>query len=150
MKKTMSVFIFLLVVLSVTAQNEVVDSVFTGKMVINKDSRLDILAKNESRSNSYSTKSAKGYRLLVLSSNDRQKVMDVRAKLLQQYPEEKVYMAFQNPFIKLKFGDFVEKPDAEKYKNLLTRAHLVTTNIYIVPEAVELKPDKNKGKKEEN
>ena len=150
MKTTMSIVIFLLVVLSVTAQNEVMDSVFTGKMVINKDSRLDILAKNESRSNSYSSKSAKGYRLLVLSSNDRQKVMDVRAKLLQQYPEEKVYMAFQNPFIKLKFGDFVEKPDAEKYKNLLTRAHLVTTNIYIVPEAVELKPDKNKGKKEEN
>lgn len=149
MKRTVSSFIFLLVLATAAAQNTPADSVNTGKVTVNKDARLDLLEKKELEFNTLGTKSAKGYRLLVLSSNDREKVMSVRAKLLQQFPEQKVYMTFQAPFIKLKFGNFVEKPEAEKYRDLLARSHLVTTNVYIVPEVVEIKPDKNKAKEEE-
>ena len=52
-------------------------------------------------------------------------------------------MTFQAPFIKLKFGNFVEKADAEKYRDLLMKAKFITNNIYVVPEIVEVKPDKN-------
>lgn len=149
MKKVVCSLIFLMAVISVSAQNGNADTVFTGKVVVNKDPRLDILARKEVEFNTISHKSSKGFRLLVLSSNDREKVMGVRSELLQQFPEQKVYMVFQNPFIKLKFGNFVDKPEAEKYKDMLTRSHLVTTNIYIVPEAVEIRPDKNKGKEDE-
>ena len=81
---------------------------------------------------------------MVLSSNDREKVMNLRAKLLQQYPEQKVYMIFQNPFIKLKFGNFIDKTEAERYRDLLSQSQLVSNNIYILPETVEVKPDKIK------
>ncbi len=149
MKKTISSFLFLFIITTAGAQNDPPDSVFTGKVIVNKDARLDILAKKELEFNTLGTKSAKGFRLLVLSSNDRDKVMSIRAKLLQQFPEQKVYMAFQAPFIKLKFGNFAEKPEAEKYRGLLTKSHLVTTNVYIVPEIIEIKADKNKEKEEE-
>lgn len=149
MKKTVSGFLFLLVMSTAGAQNTPADSANTGKVVVNKDARLDELEKKELEFNTLGTKSAKGYRLLVLSSNDREKVMSVRAKLLQQFPEQKVYMAFQAPFIKLKFGNFVEKPEAERYRDLLARSHLVTTNVYIVPEVVEVKASQLKEKEEE-
>jgi hypothetical protein len=116
--------------------------------MVTKDPRLDILAKQEAEFNKATvglgTKAAKGYRLLVLSSNDRSYAMKIRASLLERFPEEKVYMSFQAPFIKLKFGNFVEKDDAEKYRKMITSYKIVTTNVYLVPEVVEVKVDKNK------
>lgn len=131
------------------AQSTLTDSVITGTVSVIKDPRLDILAKKEAEFNANGLKSAKGFRLLVLSSNDRDKVMKVRAMLLQQFPEQKVYMTFQAPYIKLKFGNFAEKPEAEKYKDLINRQRIVTTNVYVVPEVVEVKPDKLKEKEEQ-
>lgn len=109
-----------------------------------KDPRLDILGKKEAEFNSSGIRSAKGYRLFVLKSNDREQVMRVRAQLMQVFPDQKPYMIFQAPFIKLKFGDFVEKTDAEKYRLQIMKAKIVPGNVYVVPEIVEVKPDKNK------
>ena len=85
---------------------------------------------------------------MVINSRDKDLVMKVRAQLLQRYPEQKIYMSFQAPYIKIKFGNFVEKDEAEKYKKMLTTSNLVSTSIYMVPEMVEVKPDKNKEKEE--
>lgn len=112
------------------------------KVTINKDPRLDILAKVEADINNYTNRFAKGYRLVVLKSNNRDYAMKVRAYLLQNYPDEKVIMTYQSPFIKMKFGDFVEKKDAEKVRDLILRDGVITGNIYVVPDTIELKPDK--------
>lgn len=126
-----------------------VDSANLGKLTVNKDPRLDILERKEAEFNLMGTRLAKGYRLLILKSNDRTYSMKVRALLLQNYPDQKVYMAFQAPFIKLKFGNFVEKADAEKFRDQIMKAKYVTNNIYVVPEVVEVKPDKTKENGEE-
>ncbi|GAB2818707.1 hypothetical protein GCM10027043_19670 [Ferruginibacter profundus] len=148
MKQTILLFFALLFWVAVKAQTVAADTAVTGKITINKDPRLDILAKQEAEINKATvglgTKAAKGYRLLVLSSNDNEYAKKVRAALLQRFPEQKVYMTFQAPFIKLKFGNFVEKDEAEKYRKMLTSSKIVTTNIYLVPEIVEVKVDKSK------
>ncbi len=132
-----------------TAQAQTADSTLpAGKVTVVKDSRLDLLAKKQAEYNKTSVglgaKAAKGYRLMVLNSNDREYAMRVRSQLLQNFPEQKVYMTFQAPFIKLKFGNFVEKSEAERYKRIINSARIVTTNIYLVPEIVEIKPEKEK------
>ena len=124
-------------------------SVTTGKVTVFKDSRLDLLAKIEADFNeaiALGPKAAKGYRLMLLSTNDRAEAMNLRGKLLQRFPEQKVYMSFQPPYIKLKFGNFLEKTEADQYKKEITNNQMVTTNIYLVPEIIEIKPDKNKEK----
>ena len=73
-----------------------------------------------------STKAGKGYRLMVLSTNDRVLAMQVRAKLLQHYPGQKIYMSFQPPNIKLKFGDYVEKTDAENVRKDMLKNKIVS------------------------
>jgi hypothetical protein len=70
----------------------------------------------------------------------------VRAELLKDYPEQKVYMIFQQPYIKLKFGNFLEKEEAEKYKDEIIKTKLLSNNIYLLSEMIEVKPDKNKDK----
>ena len=144
MKKAAVIILFLFVVLDTRAQTTTVDSASIGKVTVTKDPRLELLAKKEAEFNAMGTKLAKGYRLLVLKSNDRDYSMKVRSLLLQNYPDQKVYMTFQAPFIKLKFGNFVEKVEAEKYRDMLMKAKFITNNIYIVPEVVEVKPDKTK------
>lgn len=144
MKKTICLILFLTITSGLFAQSGSMDSSIVPKVTINKDPRLDILAKVVAEINSMSTRFAKGYRLFVLKSNDRDYAMKVRAYLLQNFPEEKVIMTYQSPFIKMKFGDFVELKDAEKYRDMIMRGGVVTGNIYIVPETVEVKPDKIK------
>ena len=152
MKKIYSFLISALFLIPAFAQNnDPQDTIIEGKVTIYKDSRLNILAKKEAafnEANGYSLgpRSAKGYRLMLLSTNDRPAAMKLRAQLLQRFPEQKVYMSFQPPYIKLRFGNFVDKADADKYKKEITRTKLVTNNIYLLNETIEVKPDKDKEK----
>ena len=145
MKKINFILVLFLIACQVKAQNTALkDTTSFGKVIVFKDSRLDLLAKKEADFNILGAKSANGYRLMLLNTNDRDKAMNLRAKLLQHFPEQKVYMSFQPPYIKLKFGNFLEKAEADQYKKEITQYKLVTTNIYLVPEIIELKTDKNK------
>ena len=133
---------------TVANSQTITDSTGSGKVTVVKDPRLDILAKKEAEFNKTTvglgSKAAKGYRLLVVNSNDRNYAMKVRTQLLQLFPDQKPYMTFQAPFIKIKFGDFVEKGEAERYKKMIASYKIVTNNIYLVSEIVEVKADKNK------
>ena len=151
MKKIVLLYLIVLLVDNATAQNTLntVDSTRpAGKVTIIKDSRLDELAKIEAAFNedmvAKAKTTARGYRLMLLSTNDRILAMKVRTQLLQRYPEQKVYMSFQPPYIKLKFGNFLDKEEAEDYRDEILRNKLVTSNIYLSAETIEVKPDKNK------
>ena len=125
------------------------DTIPSGTITVKKDRRLDVLAKKEAEFNDILAsmpRAGKGYRLMLLSTNDRSMAMSLRAGLLERFPEQKIYMSFQPPYIKLKFGNFMEKADADKYKDEIIKSRLVTGNIYLVPETIEIKPDKDKDK----
>ncbi len=124
----------------------------SGKVTIFKDSRLDLLDKKVAEFNealASAPRTGRGYRLMVLSTSDRTLAMNLRTRLLQLFPEQKVYMSFQPPYIKLKFGNFLERSEADSYKQDIISAKLVASNIYLVPENIELKPEKNKDKEKE-
>lgn len=111
------------------------------------DSRLELLARKEAEINeaiASGPKMAKGFRLMVLSTTDRKLAMNVRGRLLQLFPEQKIYMSFQPPHIKVKLGNFLERTEAEQYKKEIILSKLVTTEIYLLPEIVEIKTEKNK------
>ncbi len=138
------IFSFYLLAVSAAAFAQNAERDTTLKVTINKDPRLDILAKVEADFNLMATRFTKGYRLFVLKSDNREYAMKVRAYLLQSFPEEKVIMTYQSPFIKMKFGDFVDRKDAERYRDMIMKGKVITGSIYVVPETVELKPDKIK------
>ena len=120
-----------------------------GKVIVHKDFRLELLAKKEAEFNealANAPRMTRGYRLMLLSTNDRSLAMNLRAKLLQRFPEQKVYMSFQPPYIKIKFGNFLDKAEADSYRDEISRSNFVSSNIYVVPENIEVKADKLKEK----
>jgi len=131
---------------TVIAQPVVSDTAEQAKVTIDKDPRLDLLAKVQVDIANANAKMAarftKGYRLFLLKTDDRDYAMKVRAFLLQTFPEEKVIMSYQAPFIKMKFGNFVEKEEAEKLKKQILKSGVIKGGIYVVPDTIELKPDK--------
>lgn len=121
------------------AQTETVSSV---ELV--KDSRIDVLAKKQSQINkvaSYKTSRGgfKGYRIMVINTNNREAYNATRTTLLRNYPEHKIYTSYQAPYFKIKLGDFLKKEDAEKLKKELSRSF--KHGLFVMQDVVKLKPE---------
>lgn len=120
-----------------------VDSVQQNKPVVFKDYRLNILAKKEAEINTAILKNlartTKGYRLMVLNTSDKDYAFKIRTELLQRYPEQKLYMWFANPYIRIKFGNFRSKDEADVYKKQISNM-LNGATIYFLQETVEVDP----------
>lgn len=130
----------LLASFSLYAQND------TNSVVVHKDPRLDLLVKKQIDINEETTRDTRrnmqGYRILVINSNDRNKVFAAKAKIYQSYPELKPYLLYQPPFYKLKVGNFKTKEEAEEYRKELARQF--TTGLYVIKDIIEVKPDVNR------
>jgi len=144
MKHLIIFFLVFLVNHQLIAQST--DSTAANKIVVQQDYRMDILARKEADINTAILKAqarlAKGYRLMILNTNDRGYAMKVRGELLQKYPDQKTYMWFANPYIKIKFGNFKTQDEAEPYRKAISKM-LNGATIYYVPETIEVKPDKD-------
>lgn len=138
---------------------KITDSTIMGTATVIKDPRIEILGKKMAEYNSglsvvtYTNglTSAKGYRLMVISTNDREFAFKVRAQLYQMFSDEvmhKLYMSYQMPNIKVKFGNFLDRVQAESARKKIMNAKLVSNNIYILPETIEVKPSKEEKEKE--
>lgn len=133
---------------SSVAQVSTEDSVIIEKNIMHKDPRIDVLGNKMAEYNeslALKIKLVSGYRLMLLNTTDREAAMKLRTILLQQYPEHKLYMSFLAPYIKLKMGNFIEKAEAEKIRKELQALKIVTGNIYLVNEKIELKPVEKNG-----
>jgi len=129
----------------VWAQNSDPDSIVTGTVTVSKDPRIEALGRKMTEYNESLAKknrSTRGYRLMLLTTNDREKALKVRTQLLQRFPDQSIYMIFQSPFIKLKMGNFQDRGEAADFKRQVMAARIITGNIYIIPELIEVKAEK--------
>lgn len=117
----------------------------TGSVNVYKDPRVDILLKKQAEANDLSTRNtakrrtARGYRLLVISTNNRGEALAARTKILTNFPEMKAYMWYQAPYYKVKAGNFTSRNDAEAYLKRMTA--MFPGNIFIMNDTVEVKPE---------
>lgn len=139
------IYIIITVLLSSSVYSQgIADSLMqTNKVKIIKDFRLDILGAKQSEINTALLKRqariTRGFRLMVLNTNDRDYAYKVRAELLQRFPEQKPYMWFSNPYIRIKFGNFITREEAEVYRKQIS-AMLNGANIYLLQETIEVDP----------
>lgn len=97
----------------------------TNKVEVVKDPRIDLLIKKQAQINRIavfknSRGEYKGYRIMVLNTNDRDLAYKTKADILRNYPDYNVYMAYQSPYYKLKMGDFLKRADADSFKKELS------------------------------
>lgn len=168
MKQVLPGLLFLISASTIHAQQPAAPSVTKDTLtpppvtvVVEKDPRIDILATKKIASGTpggtkkviqdkYGNVLMPGYRLQVLNTTDRNLVYNTKAKLYQRFPGHGLYVVAQAPFFKLRFGNFVSKDEAEKYKKQL--ASMFPTGIYVVNDIIEArikKTDKSKEKEDD-
>ncbi len=143
MKKICFITVIQILALGAFAQSFISDTSLNGLSITHKDERVDLLGKKMAEYNEGLSKKIQmvdGFRIQVLNTADRSLAMKVRSSLIQNFSDQKVYMSFVAPYIKLKLGNFIERVDAEKVSDKITDLKIVSGNIYIIPEKVEQKP----------
>ena len=115
----------------------------SGSVVVHKDPRIDLLIIKQIEINEYTTRNARrtapGYRILVINTNDRAKASEAKARIYQQFRELPAYLMYQSPFYKLKVGNFREREEAEQY--LVDIQRLFPSGVYIVRDVIEVRPE---------
>lgn len=108
-----------------------------------KDNRIDLLIQKQEELNKKAylenRKTMSGFRILVLSTNDRNKAMEVKTSLLRDFPEHKTYLIYQSPNFKIQIGNFRTQAEAEKLKKIIMR--LYPDGVIIVPATIEFKQE---------
>lgn len=138
--------VLILILFSNYSFSQTNDSLPVNKVVVMKDYRIDIVAVKEAELNNVilqkNARHASGYRLMVLNTSNKDYAFKVRAELLQRFPEQKPYMWYANPYIRIKFGNFKTKEEAEPYRKAISEM-LGGATIYYIPETIEVNPVKD-------
>jgi hypothetical protein len=163
--KTIFLSILIIACFFSTHAQSISDTSTAGSSIVIQDVRIDMLGEkladhNAAIAASNSEKPAKtlittsstgivltqGYRLMVISTSDRDLAMKVRARLFQSFPDQKQYISFQMPNTKIRFGNFLDRGQADRVRKQIMGMKIVTNNIYVVPDTVEMKVEKTTTK----
>jgi hypothetical protein len=141
---TIAAFIF---VATCSAQKDTawVVPVDSNTVIIHKDSRLDLLVKTQATINEVtsrdSRKTDKGFRLMVISTNNREEALAAKTKIYTYFPELKAYLWYQSPYFRVKAGNFKDQKDAESYQKRMNI--YFPKGVFIMKDIIEVKPAKN-------
>ncbi|MDR3711852.1 MAG: SPOR domain-containing protein [Puia sp.] len=114
-----------------------------GTVVVHKDPRIETLIKKQAQINEVTTRDSRrnvpGFRIQVIQSRDRNKVFAEKTKIYQQFPDLQPYLVYQQPYYKLKVGNFKTQEEAEDFQKQLTK--LFPTGLFVVRDIIDVKPD---------
>lgn len=110
------------------------------EMVI-KDPRVNVLIQKqiELNRNEFNRRTyvIQGYRIQVISSNNRNQVLGIKSDLLKHYPNEQTYLIYQSPNFRLLFGNYTTYKAAQSARTELE--NFIGNSLLIVPSKVEVK-----------
>ncbi len=89
-----------------------------GKVTILQDPRLEQLIQKHIEINENKT-TIRGYRIQIASSASRYAALDMKASFMKKYPEAKVYLSYQQPYYKLRIGDYRTRLEAQKGRQII-------------------------------
>ena len=143
MKKTFFVA-SLLFTLNAFSQDTIVSD--TNSVVVHKDPRIDMLVAMQAQINEETSRDArkttKGYRLMIISTNNRDEAISAKTQVYTYFPELKAYLWHQSPYYKVKAGNFTDRKEAEAYQKKLNV--YFEKGVFIMNDIVEVKPDRTK------
>lgn len=58
-----------------------------------------------------------GYRIQLFSGNERNNANNIKTKFLKLYPDQPAYLAYNQPYFKIRIGDFRTKLEAKLFYN---------------------------------
>lgn len=118
--------------ISVYAQNDLTNDSTSSKNNVSviKDSRI-----NELLETYKSSFTVQGYRIQIYSDNKKQPARDEKAKFLSLYNNVKAHEIYQQPYFKIRVGDFRTKLEAYKFQKEIVSNF---PNSFIVKDEIEI------------
>ncbi len=132
MKNIYYIFIISLLTLSAISYGQ-----NNGKIEIVQDSRIPALVEKHKQLNSLQ-KGVPGFRVQIFfaSGNNSVPITNrIRAEFLAKYPRTKAYIVYQEPYYKVRVGDFRTRLEARGFLNIITHDF---PSSYIVSDDVQL------------
>ena len=124
----------------------------SNSVIIHKDPRLDLLVKKQATINEVTSregkKTDKGFRLMIISTNNREEALAAKTKIYTHFPELKAYLWYQSPYFRVKAGNFKDRKDADEYQKRLNR--YFPKGVFVMKDIIELKSAKNNQVDEAN
>jgi len=121
-----------------TAWKKPIDS---NSVVVHKDPRIDLLVKKQAQINEETSRAGrrtdKGFRLMIISTNNRDEALAAKTKVYTYFPELKAYLWHQSPYYKVKAGNFKDRKEAEAYKKRLNV--YFPKGVFIMKDIIEVK-----------
>lgn len=143
MKKILALASFLFSLNAFSQDNTVTD---TNSVIVHKDPRIDLLVAKQAEINEETSRDArkttKGFRLMIISTNNRDEAIAAKTKVYTYFPELKAYLWHQSPYYKVKAGNFKDRKEAEAYQKRLNV--YFEKGVFIMNDIVETKPEKTK------
>ncbi|RFM34612.1 SPOR domain-containing protein [Chitinophaga silvisoli] len=129
-----------------SAQDNTLTAANTGGVKVVKDSRLDLLIKKQIYINTLAIRNQPGFRVQVISTNKRNEATDMKARVMQLYPDYRTYLDYQAPYFKVRVGDFKTRDEAADLREKLSSSF--TGGVFVVPAIINLQPEKEAGNEE--
>lgn len=63
------------------------------------------------------SKTISGYRIQLFSGNERVNANNIKTTFLRLFPEQPAYLSYQQPYFKIRVGDFRSKLEAKLFYN---------------------------------
>ena len=113
MKVKFIIFLFITVCLSlnIKAQTKIGSVKIKGEIIY-----LDSIIDKKNRENTIN-QTINGYRIQLFSGNERTNANNIKTKFLKLYPDQTAYLAYNQPYFKIRVGDFRTKLDAKLFYN---------------------------------
>lgn len=90
-----------------------------GQITVISDPMLDSLIQIKANENR-NYNSMDGYRIQLFSGNNRTNAEELKLEFFKNYPQIPVYLIYQQPYFKIRVGDFRNKIEAQAlYQKLL-------------------------------
>jgi hypothetical protein len=119
-------------------------SQFGKSAFVTRDPRVDVLVDKQIELNGEAIKgrtiTTQGFRLLIITTNKRDVALDIKSRLMKNYPDQKSYLYYQSPNFKVQFGNFKTYKDADKAKSEMEA--FFGKDMIIVPSKIEMRAEK--------
>src|SRR5689334_10364996 len=92
-----------------------VDTIKSGNLTIFQDTAVTKIL--SIRTGSPKSKTMKGFRVQLASSANRTEIYNLKTAFMKAHPEVRTYLTYQQPYFKLRVGDFEERTDANRFMN---------------------------------
>lgn len=135
MKRSFIVLLFLNLQFAIcNLQSFAQDTAQKGQIKIYQDKRIVDLV-NLHIANNEKNKTIPGFRIQIASDTKRDLVLEKKSEFVQQFPNMKIYLTYQQPNFKLRAGNFRSRLEAQKFQQeILT----LFNSAFIVKDEIEI------------